>query len=188
MSDTLLPFDGTGDEPVSPFAGAVDTVTLSITPLSLEVGTTATATVLVKDGFGDALAGRTVTWASTTDATIADPASAVTGSDGRVSVPLPALAAGTTTITASCEGVDSAGIVVTVTAGASAPGYSATGSAKVIINCVSVVKRMGRSQPRRFSDADQRKLDPTDTAFSRVKDNQEKQIVWPSRELMKRYL
>jgi hypothetical protein len=77
---------------------------------------------------------------------------------------------------------------VTVTAVAEAPGYSATGSAKVIINCVSVVKRMGRSQPRRFSDADQRKLDPTDTAFSRVKDNQEKQIVWPSRELMKRYL
>lgn len=188
MSDTLLPFDGGGDEPVLPFAGTVDTVTLSITPLSVEVGNTATATVLVVDGFDDALAGRTVTWASTTDATIADPASAVTGSDGRVSVPLPALAAGTTTITASCEGVDSAGIVVTVTAVAEAPGYSATGSAKVVINCVSVIKRMGRGRPRRFSDADQRKLDPTDTAFSRVVDQQEKELIWPSAALMRRFM
>jgi len=167
---------------------AVTTVNLSIPATTLEVGTTGIATATALDQDGDPVSGATITFASTTDATIADPASGTTGGDGRVSVPLPALAAGTTTITASCEGVDSAGIVVTVTAGASAPGYSATGSARVVINCVSVVKRMGRSQPRRFSDADQRKLDPTDTAFSRVKDNQEKQIVWPSRELMKRYL
>lgn len=167
---------------------AVTTVSLSIPATSLEVGTTGVATATALDQDDEPVSGVTITWASTTDATIADPASAVTGSDGRVSVPLPALAAGTTTITASCEGVDSAGIVVTVTAGASAPGYTATGSARVVINCVSVVKRMGRSQPRRFSDADQRKRDPTDTAFSRVKDIQGKQIVWPNRELMKRYL
>src|SRR5690606_25657250 len=167
---------------------AVTTVNLSIPATTLEVGTTGIATATALDQDGDPVSGATITFASTTDATIADPASGTTGGDGRVSVPLPALAAGTTTITASCEGVDSAGIGVAVPAGASAPGYAATGSARVVINCVSVVKRMGRSQPRRFSDADQRKLDPTDTAFSRVKDNQEKQIVWPSRELMKRYL
>jgi len=188
MSDTLLPFDGTGDEPVNPFAGVVATVTLTINVVALEVGNTATATALVEDGYGDDLAGRTVTWSSTTDATIADPSSSVTGADGKCSVPLTALAAGTTTITASCEGVDSTGILVTASAVAASPGYSATGSAKVVINCVSVVKRMGRSRPRRFSDADQRKIDPTDTAFSRVKDGQEKQLVWPSKELMKRFL
>ena len=188
MSDTLLPFDGTGDEPVNPFAGVVATVTLTINVVALEVGNTATATALVEDGYGDELAGRTVTWSSTTDATIDDPSNSVTGADGKCSVPLTALAAGTTTITASCEGVDSAGIVVTVTAGASTPGYSATGSAKVVINCVSVIKRMGRGRPRRFSDADQRKLDPTDTAFSRVVDQQEKELVWPSAALMRRFM
>lgn len=166
----------------------VTTVNLSIPATSLEVGTTGIATATALDQNDDPVAGVTITWASTTDATIADPASSVTGSDGRVSVPLPALAAGTTTITASCSGVNSAGIVVTVTAGASAPGYTATGSAKVVINCVSVIKRMGRGRPRRFSDADQRKLDPTDTAFSRVVDQQEKELIWPSAALMRRFM
>lgn len=183
MTDTLLPFDGAA----LPFAGSVDTVTLSITPTSLEVGTTATATATVTDPYGDALAGRTVTWASTTDATIADPASGTTGLDGKVIVPLPALAAGTTTITATCETVNSSGVAMTVTAVAAQPGYSTTGSVRIIINCVSMIKRMGRSRPRRFSDADQRKIDPTDTAFSRVVDGAEKEIVWPNRELMKRF-
>jgi len=183
MTDNLLPFDGAA----LPFAGSVDTVTLSITPTSLEVGTTATATATVTDPYGDALAGRTVTWASTTDATIADPASGTTGLDGKVVIPLPALAAGTTTITATCETVASAGAAMTVTAVAATPGYTTTSATRIIINCVSMIKRMGRSRPRRFSDADQRKIDPADTAFSRVVDGAEKEIVWPSRTLMKRY-
>lgn len=183
MTDTLLPFDGAA----LPFAGAVDTVALSITPTSLEVGTTATATATVTDPYGDALAGRTVTWASTTGSKIAAPASGTTGLDGKVIVPLPALAAGTTTITATCETVNSTGVAMTVTAVAAQPGYSTAGSVRIIINCVSMIKRMGRARPRRFSDADQRKIDPTDTAFSRVVDGAEKEIVWPNRELMKRY-
>lgn len=40
MSDTLLSFDGG----VSPFAGAVATVTLAVSKISTEVGTTPTAT------------------------------------------------------------------------------------------------------------------------------------------------
>lgn len=188
MTDTLLPFDGGASEPVNPFAGVVASVTLTVNSVALEVGTTATATVLVVDGVADLLAGRTVTWSSTTDAVIADPSSSVTGADGKASVSLPALAAGTTTITASCEGVDSSGIAISVSEVASPPGYSASGSTKVVVVCTSVIKRMGRPRPRRFSDAEQRRIDPTDTALSRVVDQQERAIVWPSKELLRRYL
>lgn len=166
----------------------VDSVVVALPVVSLEVGTTGVATVTVLDQNGDPMQGLTVDWTSSGTSVIADPANGTTGYDGKANVPLPALTAGTTNIGATVGGVSATPVLVTVTAVAEAPGYSATGSARVVINCVSVVKRMGRSQPRRFSDADQRKRDPTDTAFSRVKDTQEKQIVWPSRELMKRYL
>ncbi|MGE3596632.1 MAG: Ig-like domain-containing protein [Dehalococcoidia bacterium] len=165
----------------------VTTVTVRVPTISLEVGTTGSATVTVRDQNGDPMSGVAVTWGSTVDAVIADPASSTTGTLGTASVLLPALSAGTTTITATAGGVTSTGIVVAVVAVAEAPGYSTVGSAKVIVNCVSVVKRMSRAQPRRFSDADQRKIDPTDTAFSRVKDGVEKQIVWPSREWIKKW-
>jgi hypothetical protein len=172
------------DAPVVP--ADVATVTLSVLTQALEVGTTGGASAVVKDSDGNALSGRTVTWVSSNTTPIASPASGVTGADGRVSVSLPALAAGTTTLTATCETVNSAGISIVVSAVAAAPGYSTTGSARIVINCVSVIKRMGRATPRRFSDADQRKRDPTDTAFSRVKDGAEKSIVSPNRELLKR--
>lgn len=164
----------------------VATVTLTVLTQALEVGTTGSASAVVKDSGGNVLAGRTVTWVSSNTTPIASPASGVSGADGRVSVTLPALAAGTTTLTATCETINSAGIVIVVSAVAAPPGYSTTGSARIVINCVSVIKRMGKSSPRRFSDADQRKRDPTDTSFSRVKDGVEKSVVWPNRELLKR--
>lgn len=186
--NTLQPFDAGGPAPVEPFSVDVGSVALTVQTQTLEVGTAGSAFAVVDDAFAALLAGRSVTWTSSNDAVIADPASSITGVDGRASAVLTALAAGTTTIAAHCEGVDSAGIVVAVVAVASPPGYSATGSAKVIINAVSAVKRMGRGQPRRFGDADQRKIDPTDTSFSRVADNVERSIVWPNRELLKRYV
>lgn len=182
MSDTLLPFDGA----VAPFVGAVASVVLTVPTPSLEVGTTGSASVQVTDALGNALAGRTVTWASSNDTVIADPAAGVTNSAGVAVAPLPALAAGTTSLSASCEGIDSAAVTVTVFAVTTNPGYSVSGSAVVVVNCASVIKRAGRPQPRRFSDADQRRIDPTDTAFSRVRDNQNKEVVWPNRELIRR--
>lgn len=182
MSDTLLPFDGS----VAPFTGAVASVTLTLTTPSLEVGTVGAASVAVKDADGNDLAGRTVTWASSNDTVVADPAAGVTNSAGIATVQLPALAEGTTALTAACEGISSAAATTTVFAVTTNPGYSVSGSAVVVVNCASVIKRAGRPQPRRFSDADQRRIDPTDTAFSRVRDNQNKEVVWPNRELIRR--
>jgi hypothetical protein len=181
------PTNMVGEDPPPIVVIEVTTVELSVQAVSIEVGNTTAATARVLDQNADPVAGVTVTWSSTSGAVIASPSSGTTGADGRVVVPLPALVAGTTTLTASCDGVDSDGVLITVTAVAEAPGYSTVGSAKVIVNCVSVVKRMGRPQPRRFSDADQRKIDPADTAFSRVKDNVERQIIWPNREWLKRW-
>lgn len=188
MSGALIPFDGAGEEPVIPFdvdEVSVVSVELTVPTISLEVGTTGSAYAIVR-GVGDVrLPGRTVTWVSSNDTVIADPSSSTTGADGRVLIPLPALDDGTTTITATCDGVDSDPVTVTVFEAAGNPGYSTTGSARITIVCSTVLKR-NRAKPRRFSDADQRKIDPTDTSFSRVKHGVDKQIVWPNRELMRR--
>lgn len=190
MSDNVYPFDEEPEAPALPFD--IDeipaaTVELTVPTPSLEVGTVGSALAIVRGVGGVRLPNRTVTWSSSNDPVIADPSSSVTGSDGRASTTLPALAEGTTSMQASCEGVNSAGFTVTVFEVAPNPGYSTTGSAKITVNCTTVLKRMTRARPRRFSDADQRKVDPTDTAFSRVADGVEKKIVWPNRELLRRY-
>lgn len=190
MSEELIPFDDDGEEPVIPFDVSeiqAATVELTVPTPSLEVGTVGSAFAIVRGVGGVRLPSRTVTWSSSNDTVIADPAASVTGQDGRATVSLPALAEGAASLTATCEGVDSAGTTIAVFAVAPNPGYSTSGSAKVVVNCSSIMKLASRAQPRRFSDADQRRIDPTDTAFSRVKDGQEREIVWPNRELLRSF-
>ena len=84
---------------------AVATVQLSQNSLSLTVGATATVVATPLDADGVALTGRTVSWSSG-DLTIA------TVSESGI---VTAVAAGTTTITATCEGISSS-VTVTVSA------------------------------------------------------------------------
>ena len=165
----------------------VTSVELTVTSITTEVGTSVRATVTVKTGSGSPKAGETVTFASSNDTVIVDPDAQTTNSAGIASVSMPTLAAGTTSITATCAGFTPSGITVTVTA-VTLPEYEAVGAMKVVISAETMLMRMNRARPRRFSDADQRRRDPTDSSFSRVKDNVEKELIWPNRELMKKYL
>lgn len=188
MSENLVPFDEPEELlPVALSEIPVASVVLTVSPSTLEPGTNAMLTVVVHGVGGIPLPDRTVTFASSNDTVIADPVSQTT-SNGVASVYAPALAAGTTTITATCEEFTAPGITVTVQAVATSPGYDAIGAERIVITAEPMLIRMSRPKPRRFSDADQRRRDPTDSSFSRVKHNVEKEIVWPNRELMKRYL
>ena len=73
---------------------AVATVTVTPTPLSMSVGQTTQLTATLKDAAGNVLNGRTVTWSSS------NPGVATVSAPGMVT----AVAAGTTTITATSEG------------------------------------------------------------------------------------
>lgn len=187
-SDITVSADGKTSLAQTVTVSEVASVTLTVTPTSTPVGTTVVATVTVKDQNDDPKPGETVTFASSNDTVIADPAAQTTNGVGVASVSMPALAAGTTTITATCEAFTPDGITVTVQAVVAPPAYDAIGADRIVITAEPMLIRMGRAKPRRFSDADQRRRDPTDSSFSRVKDNVEKEIVWPNRELMKRYL
>ena len=125
FSGSLQPFG----EDLLPFEITVETVTLSVPTISLEIGTTGSATATVRDALGNGLAGRTVTWDSSSNPVIADPSNTTTGLDGSTTISYEALAAGTTTITATCEPVGSTGVGVTVFAVAEPRTYSAGGSA-----------------------------------------------------------
>ena len=94
----------TGGDPAQDTA--VDTITLSKSSSSLEVGGSETLTAVLKNAAGTELTGKTVTW--TSDKTDV----ATVSSSGVVT----ALKAGSAKITASCEG-KSAECTVTVTAG-----------------------------------------------------------------------
>lgn len=165
----------------------VTTVTLSVPSVALEVGTTGSATVTVLDQDGDPMSGVTVTWASTVDAVIADPANGTTGTAGTASVALPALAAGTTTITATAGGVTSTGVVVGVSAVAAPPSYSAAGSSQIVVTAESRLAGWERPRVRRFNDADQKKQYPTDRFFEGMTEGVEVEIVWPNREVLRAF-
>jgi len=182
MSDTLLPFDGD----VQPFTGSVASVTLSIPLVSLEVGTTTSATVLVRDALGNAMAGQTVALSSSNDAVIADPAAGTTNAAGIASVLLPALAAGTTVISASCAGVDATPITVTVAAVDLPDPFDATGATSIVVTAVDQLATWERPRIQRFNDADQKRLYPNDRFFEGLEDSVDVEIVWPSKELQRR--
>jgi hypothetical protein len=181
MSD-LIPFDAE----LEPFSGGVSTVTLSVPTIGLEIGTTGSATATVRDALGNGLAGRTVTWDSSSNPVIADPASTTTGLDGRTTISFAALAAGTTTITATCETVASSGIVVTVSAVAEPSTYSGEGSASIVITGESRLAGWERPRVRRSNDADQKKDYPTDRFFEGMAESAEVEILWPTKELLRR--
>jgi len=178
----VIPFSGE----VEPFDLAIATVTLTLPTISLEVGTTRSASVVVRNAEGGALGGRTVTWDSSSNPVIADPASTTTAENGVASVTLPALAAGTTTITATCEGVASSGIVVTVFDVAEPPTYSGEGSAQIVITGESRLAGWERPKVRRFNDADQKKTYPTDRFFEGMAESAEVEIVWPTAAVLRR--
>lgn len=188
MSDTLLTFNGGGDEPVSPFAGSVATVTLTVSTLKAEVGTTPTATATVSDSDGNRLSGRTVTWASSSTSVIATPAAGTTNALGVATAALPALAAGTTDIGVTVEGMSPAAITVTVVAVAAPDTYTTTGATTVIVTAVDRMASWERPRVRRFNDADQKRLHPTDRFFEGFEEASEIEVVWPSKELIKRWL
>lgn len=187
MSSKLVPFSGSGSEPVAPFGAPVATVTLSIPTVGLEVGTVGSASVVVRDAGGNALAGRAVTWSSSADAVVADPSPTVTGLDGSTTISFAALAAGSTTIMASCEGIDSAGIAVTVATVADPSTYSGSGSAQIVVTAESRLAGWERARVRRFNDADQKKAHPTDRFFEGMVEGVEVEVVWPSREVLRRF-
>ena len=86
-------------------AAAVASVTVALASSSLEVGQTTTATATLRDASNNVLTGRTVAWSSANAAV-----ARVDASTGQVT----AVAAGTTNITATSEGVSgSTGITVT---------------------------------------------------------------------------
>ena len=178
----MIPFDGE----LEPFSGGVSTVTLSVPTIGLEIGTTGSATATVRDALGNGLAGRTVTWDSSSNPVIADPASTTTGLDGRTTISFAALAAGTTTITATCETVASSGIVVTVSAVADPATYSGEGSAQIVITGESRLAGWERPKVRRFNDADQKKTYPTDRFFEGMAESAEVEIVWPTAAVLRR--
>jgi len=165
----------------------VTTVTLTVPTVGLEVGTTGSATVTVLDQDGDPMSGVSVTWSSSNDAVIADPAAGVTGSSGTATVALPALAAGTTSIGVSAGGVSGTPVTVTVFAVADPPTYSGSGSAQIIVTAESRLAGWERPKVRRFNDADQKKLYPTDRFFEGMVEGVEVEVVWPSKEVLRRY-
>lgn len=181
---TLIPFDSGG---LQPFAAPVATVTLAIQTISLEVGLVSSATVTVRDADGNGLAGRTVTWSSSAGAVVAAPSSGTTNSAGVVTVSLTALAAGSTTIQATSESVNSAGVAITVVAVADPPTYSGSGSAQIIVTAESRLAGWERPRVRRFNDADQKRAHPTDRFFEGMVEGVEVEVVWPSREVLRRF-
>ncbi len=187
MTDTLKPFDAGGSEPVYPFSGVVDSVTLSVNPVTAQVGMTLTATVTVRDEFGNRLAGKTVTWSSSTAAVIAAPASTTTNALGVSTVLLPVLDDGTTTIGCTVEGVPATGVLVTITATGAPDTYASTGATTVIVTAVDRLASWERPRVRRFNDADQKRLHPGDRFFEGLEEASEIEIIWPSKELLRRF-
>lgn len=179
----LTPFDGE----LAPLAGAVDSVSISVPTVSLEDGTTGSASATVIDALGNRLAGRTVTWSSSVDAVVADPSSSVTNALGVATVPLPALSAGTTSIKATCEGVDSAEITVTVVAVAPPDTYAATGATTIEVVAVDRLAAWSKPRPRRFNDADQKKRFPGDRFLEGLEATLNQPITWPRKELQRRF-
>lgn len=184
MSDTLLSFDGG----VSPFAGAVATVTLAVSKISTEVGTTPTATVTVSDSDGNLLSGRTVTWSSSNTSVIATPSAGTTNALGVATAALPALDAGTTDIDVTVEGVSPSAITVTVVAVSAPDTYSSTGTTTVIVSAVDRMASWERPRIRRFNDGDQKRLHPTDRFFEGFEEASEIEVLWPTKELIKRWM
>jgi len=86
-------------------AETVDSVVVSISPSTLNIGQQVQATAVAKDASGNILTGKIFTWASS------DPTKATIGASTGV---INAIAAGTADITATCETVDSAAVTVTV--------------------------------------------------------------------------
>ena len=117
---------------------------------------------------------------------IADPSGTTTGSAGTSTISLTALAAGTTTITATAGGVTSSGVVISVVAVADPPTYSGSGSAQIIVTAESRLAGWERPKVRRFNDADQKKLHPTDRFFEGMVEGVEVEVVWPNREVLRR--
>jgi len=184
--DNIIPFDDGGD-PAYPFSNTVDSVVLAVAPTSAQVWMTLVATATVRDEFGNRLSGKTVKWSSSGGAVIAAPADSVTNALGVATALLPALAAGTTNINATAEGVSAAPITVTVTAVAAPDTYDSTGATTVIVTAVDRLASWERPRVRRFNDADQKRLHPTDRFFEGLEEASEIEIIWPSKELLRRF-
>lgn len=189
MSENLIPFDSGGEEliPFDVNAIPVVSVELTVPTPALEVGTTGSASVIVRGTGNIRLPGRTVTWSSSNDTVIADPSAGVTGSDGRAAVTLPALAAGTTGLKAVCEGVESASVTVTVHAVADPPTYDAVGATTIEVTATDRLASWARPRVRRFNDADQKRYYPNDRFFEGLEESVDVEIVWPSKELLRRW-
>lgn len=103
----------------SPDIGGTTTVStvvvLATTARSIGVGRTATLTATVTDIDGAPAIGSAVTFVSSNETYIASPASGITDSNGEATATITGLAVGTTAITATCDGIDSAPIVFAVT-------------------------------------------------------------------------
>jgi uncharacterized protein YjdB len=99
---------GANQAPTSP--APVSSVAVSLGSSTLGVGQTTSATAVLRDSSGNTLSGRTIVWMS------GNPAIASVAADGTVS----ALAIGSTSIIASCEG-QAASASVHVVAGPPAP-------------------------------------------------------------------
>jgi len=115
----------TGSASLTVSLAPVASVTLSPTGMSLPVGSTGQITATLKDASGNTLTGRTVTWSSGT------PSVATVSASGLVA----AVAAGSSTITATSEGVNgSIGVTVTtiVSPGPGVPVYDPTNSTHVL--------------------------------------------------------
>jgi len=181
----LIPFSSGEVIPFDASAAVVASVTLSVPTISLEVGTSGWATATVRDASNNPLPGRTVTWDSASGSVIADPSPTVTNSSGVASVAFTALAAGTTSIQATCETVVSSAITVTVYDVADPPTYTASGSSQVILTAESRLAGWERPKVRRFNDADQRKVSPTDRFFEYTTTTVEQEVIWPSKELLR---
>jgi len=110
--------------PVAP--PAVASVGIAPTSLSLEVGQNAPLAATVRDGGGNVLSDRTVSWSSAT------PAVATVGASG-ASVTVTAVAPGTSVITASV-GTVSASVTVTVVATPAAVDIVAGGAQRGLLN------------------------------------------------------
>lgn len=164
------------------------TVTMVVSTVKTEVGTTPTATVTVLDQNGAPLSGRTVTWTSSNDSVIADPAAGTTNSAGIATAALPALAAGTTDIDVTVDGVSPTAITITVIAVSAPDTYSATGATTVIVTAVDRMASWERPRIRRFNDADQKRLHPTDRFFEGFEEASEVEVLWPTKELIKRWM
>lgn len=148
--------------------GAVDEdLILTLSPARLEKNQVATARVTGSLG-GKGLVGLSASLASTNDAVMADPANAIvesTVSGGEAVFTLPALDDGTTSLTATINGVDSNTVSVVVAYPSPPVDYTASGVTSIAIHIEAPLAAASKPRIRRMTHADQQFYHPGDDGF-----------------------